>query len=122
MLNIEKCKDEIKKIMINEEFGLNCASAIVRDHDTNNCHSTSCYECSIKTLDWLTKEYVEPIKLTQFEYDLLVGYTQNDTYHESDRLREYKVLKHLKKQGHFDSVDDLDKTIKEVLENCKVVD
>lgn len=106
------------------------------------------YSCSAARMKWLLSEYKEPVKLTRLEYEIL-KYILNHTeykYIARDRLGhifiyENKPEKHVNDWGTlinggelrdlmvFDGLFkfikwlDLEPTpIKEVLENCEVVD
>ena len=68
-------------------------------------------------LDWLLAEYKEPIKLTKFEYDLLMSYI-NKGY----SLKNYSELKEMRNKGYFEGVTDTSMTINEILDNCEVID
>lgn len=74
-------------------------------------------------LDWLLEEHKEPIKLKQWEKDLLeVGYCTNRRFCDFDDLLA------LCDRGYFRGVTDIkgsgdtSMTIQEILDNCEVID
>ena len=78
-----------------------------------------CTECQKQFFEWLNEEYKEPIKLTQFEYDLLT--IRNSSVFFNSPLKSSRYFEELKEKGYFKNVD-LNMTAKEVLENCEVVE
>ena len=114
MKNIEKYYD----VLFNQDYGdLDCyfTEQIMKE----KCRSkSSCAECSRAFIKWLNKEYKEPIKLTQFEYDmLLITKEYNRTL---GKLRNNIYFEKLQEKGYFKNVD-LNMTAEEVLEKCEVV-
>ena len=71
MTNFEKWKEEILKISEEEEL------IAVRNNTPIGCNSISCGECDftpvesciLSRMEWLYREYREPIALTQKEYN-----------------------------------------------------
>lgn len=87
------------------------------------CGCDDCTECQKQFFEWLNEEYKEPIKLTQFEYDLLIAYA-SCPYDDEDEMKDMKlsssyIIEEMKKEGYFKNVD-LEMTLIEVLENCEV--
>ena len=72
---------------------------------------------SEKGFDWLLDEHKEPIKLTKFEYDLLMSYI-NKGY----SFKNYSELKEMRNKGYFEGVTDTSMTINEILESCEVIE
>lgn len=69
-------------------------------------------------LKWYSSPYEKPkYKLTQFEYDLL---RTNDMSHDR-KVGSFATYVNIKKVGYFKDID-FDLTIKDVLENCEVVE
>lgn len=68
---------------------------------------------------WFFEEYKEPIKLTQFEYDII-------NYHgKLSKFNDICILMAMKNKGHFKDMNSVEKcsmTIEEILENCEVVE
>ena len=83
------------------------------------CSCDDCTECQKQFFEWLNKEYKEPIKLTQFEYDML-SIRKSVVCHESP-LKDNIYFRKLKEKGYFKNVD-LSMTAIEILENCEVVE
>lgn len=71
-------------------------------------------------LDWLLEEHKEPIELTEFEHDVLKAFTRLHTYVEGDRIEDFRTLQELTRDGWFRGVENL--SIKEILDNCEVVE
>ena len=115
MKNIEKYYD----VLLNQDYyDLDCyfTEQIMKEECANK---KDCAECKKAFIKWLNEEYREPIKLTQFELDLLLitkeynrtlGELENNIYFEK-----------LQEKGYFKNVD-LSMTAKEVLERCKVIE
>lgn len=116
MKNFEKYIEEISTILANSH----CDNA----HLCNICNVRNVCE-KLGSLDekeiqeFLLTEYKEPIKLTQFEYDML---RTTSKYHLwLGELKNGLYYIKMKEKGYFKNVD-LSKTAKEVLENCEVVE
>ena len=122
MTNLEFYKDEIYEIQKDLfDKGL-CIS------DSIGVAICSVYEKQIGlsafmpvVLDWLLEEHKEPIKLTQFEYDLLEYYTYVDNSWNGRILHENYAIRYMCDKGYLKNVD-LNMTFREVLDNCEVVD
>ena len=116
MKTFEKYIEEISTILANS----NCDNA----HLCNICNVRNVCE-KLGTLDdeeiheFLLSEYKEPIKLTQFEYDII-------NYHgKLSKFNDICILMAMKNKGHFKHMNSVEKcsmTIKEILENCEVVE
>lgn len=63
----------------------------------------------------------KPIKLTQFEYDLLNAYSYEGTNVPNSRLIDYDFLNDLKMRGHYKNVD-MKMTFEDVLERAVIVE
>lgn len=101
-----------------------CAYKIKNDI---GCGHMDCGDCELCNNDYfvfsiLLKEHKEKIKLTQFEYDIIASYyeNQNSDQHNQRLLNAYAVIPRLKYKGYFKDLD-LNLTIKEVYENCEVI-
>lgn len=70
--------------------------------------------------DWLLSEHKDPIKLTQFEYDLLDSYVSDDNGRYC--FCDVKTFSFLKEKGYFEGVTDANMTLEEILDNCEVID
>ena len=75
---------------------------------------------SEKGFDWILAEHKEPIKLTQFEHDVLKAFTKLHIYVEGDGIEDFRTLQELNRDGWFNGIENL--SIKEILENCEVID
>ena len=72
-----------------------------------------------KGIEWLLEEHKEPIKLKQWEKDLLEEISYID-----ESFEESFFLTGMRKRGHFKGITDtnMSMTIKEILDNCEVDD
>lgn len=91
-----------------------------------NCtFAEDCKLCQRNNLIWLNQEICEPVKLTKFEYDLLMAYASCPGDDEDEikdmKLSSLYIIEGMKKDGYFQNVD-LEKTLSEVLENCEVIE
>lgn len=89
------------------------------------CLGTRCNECDFggsdccdKKLRWLASTYIKKYKLTQFEYDLIQTYRDGNN---DCKLSARRILRELKDKGYFNDVDK-NELIKDILENCEVVE
>lgn len=72
MLKIEKYKNEISKL-VNEDNILPCAIATVAGiRKEKPCYHQECEECHKKCLEWMYSEYKEPI-LSDEEKDIIIS-------------------------------------------------
>lgn len=122
MTNLEAYKEIIKEY-VKETGELTCAVAKLRDFPLKNCNYIACSDCKQFMIDWLSEEHIEPIELTQFEYDLLLNCKEaiEEDGKDDDVIKEWWIIKGMKEKGHFKNVE-IDMTFKEVLENCVVKD
>lgn len=67
-------------------------------------------------LDWLLEEHKEPIKLKQWEKDLL------EKFNNSQFFDYVPPLFKMKDEGYFKGVADTSMTLKEILDNCEVIE
>ena len=115
MKNIEKYYSEF---MNKSHINPNCYwFKVIRGNEY--CNGRSCGQCGEEFLEWLNEEYKEHIKLTQFEYDII-------NYHgRLSKFNDICFLMAMKNKGHFKHMNSVEKcsmTIKEILENCEVVE
>lgn len=120
MKNIEKYCDEL----LNLEGDINCyfTECIMKEECGNK---KDCDECKKDLIKWLNEEYKEPIKLTQFEYDLLMVH-MSAPFDDEDEMKDTKlsssyIIEGMKEEGYFKDID-LEMTLKEVLEKCEVIE
>lgn len=66
---------------------------------------------------WLVREYEEPIKLKQWEKDLL-----DCAFNKRLDFKDYSDLLEMKHRGYFKGVTNTDMKLSEILENCEVVE
>jgi hypothetical protein len=89
MLNAEKYKDELLKVINENEQDFIAFDD--RDNSVKNCNTMVCKDCKFTRtkakalctqtkLKWLLSEYKEPIKLTKLEYDILKHLSDNTKY------------------------------------------
>ena len=74
---------------------------------------------SEKGFDWLLEEHKEPIKLKKWEYDLI---RTNDRPHECNAFESFNTYRNMKAMGYFEGITDTYMTLKEILDNCEVVE
>lgn len=67
--------------------------------------------------EWLLKEHKEPIKLTKFEYDLLMSYINKGYF-----FKNFSELKEMRNKGYFKGVTDTSMKIQYILNNCEVIE
>lgn len=72
---------------------------------------------SEKGFDWLLEEHKEPIKLKQWEYDLLMSYINKGYY-----FKNFSELKEMKNKGYFKGITDTSMKILYILKNCEVIE
>ena len=123
MTNLEFYKDEIIKQIKKSyddpaytSYGQAFCAAICRVYtkDKKTPFYGVYYE---QVLDWLLEEHKEPIKLQQWEKDLVGCVVDGLNIFES-----YYSLMEMKRIGHFKGVTNTSMTLKEILENCEVIE
>lgn len=72
---------------------------------------------SEKGFDWLLEEHKEPIKLKQWEKDLL-----ETLQCEEVKFCCHELLLEMRYKGHFKGISDIGMNLREILGNCKVVE
>lgn len=118
MTNFEKYFEQIKKEIECDDFF--CVVASIKNK--NDLCGDGCYSCEMSCLDWLKEEYEEPIRLTKWEYDLILNCEEANEYSDEDTLEEYWIIEGMKQKGHFKGIDNLDITFKEVKDNHVIVE
>lgn len=89
MLNAEKYKDELLKVI--DENEQDFIAFDDRDNTIKNCTTMVCENCKFSSakakvlctqtkFKWLLSEYKEPIKLSKLEYDILKYMSDNTAY------------------------------------------
>lgn len=111
---VEKIKEEI-------EYGdFFCIVASIKNK--NNLCDDGCYACKMSCLDWLKEKCKEPIKLTKWEYDLILNCEEANGYRDEDMLEDYWIIEGMKQKGHFKGIDNLDITFKEIEDSHIIVE
>lgn len=113
MTNLEANKDKI-------EFGDICLCAHIIKYG-KRCNGKFYIDCEFsrnadECIKEILAEYKEPIKLKQWEKDLLKLHEYNQ------RFCNYTALFGMKHQGYFKCVEDESMTIKEILDNCEAIE
>ncbi|OUP61704.1 hypothetical protein B5F14_01740 [Faecalitalea cylindroides] len=93
----------------------------------NTCNGKDCYDCPLNKvgdlIDLLLQEHKEPIKLKQWEKDLISLYDKDDECYSIDYgFSSFLTLNGLKEKGYFKGITDTSMTIKEILKNCEVIE
>ena len=119
MTNLEFYKDEINCFIKEKSFGsVSCAIKYGFEEFAikyiENYKNRPC-----EFVDWLLSEHKEPIKLKKWEYDLI---RSNDRPHECNCFESFNTYRNMRKLGHFKGITDTSMTLKEILDNCEVVD
>lgn len=70
-----------------------------------------------KGIEWLLEEHKESIKLTKFEYDLLMSYINKGYF-----FKNFSELKEMRNKGYFKGITDTSMKIQYILNNCEVVE
>lgn len=117
MTNLEFYKDEIKNVYALDRYLGDSISKVASRHG----YDTEGFVKEGKIIDWLLEEHKEPIKLKQFEYDLLEYYTYVDNSWNGRILHENYAIRYMCDKGYLKNVD-LNMTFREVLDNCEVED
>lgn len=115
MTNLEFYKDEINCFIKEKSFGsVSCAIKYGFEEFAikyiENYKNRPC-----EFVDWLLSEHKEPIKLKQWEKDLLVCCLDTDL-----KFDYYKHFRDMKKKGYYRGITDTSMTINKILENCEV--
>ena len=126
MTNLERYKDEFVYMLNKNKITLCSFFEVLNNYD--DCDTCpygfeSCEKggwCNYrKFIDWLLEEHKEPIKLKQWEYDLIRA---NDRPHECNVFESFNTYRKMKDIGYFEGITDTSMTLKEILDNCEVVD
>ena len=112
MTNLEFYKDEIKKEYLKQGF-LGDALFIIAKRNGYKYGRKDQY-----LIDWLLEEHKEKIKLKKWEYDLIRSVNWMCEF----KFESFNIYQNMKKLGHFKGVTNTSMTLKEILENCEIVD
>lgn len=120
MTNLEFYKDKILK-NINNSYSLSCAVCCVMNNFDigieNGCSGVMCKPA--KAVEWMLAEHKEPIKLKQWEFEL-IGYIYRTSSVKKMFFVHYSELNYLRGVGYFKGITNEYMTLKEILENCEV--
>lgn len=119
MTNLEYYKDEVMEHCCLCEIAWICKYG-------KCCPGNSCNSCEFdysnrKCLEVILAEHKEPNKLKQWEYDLLTIF-ENHAVNDKLALDSAIIIAPMLRAGYFKGVHDTSMTIKDILENCEVVD
>lgn len=128
MTNLEYLKKNFNKFKLYDE-DLFCELAFIcktgercEGFKYERC-SEGCGGCQFRNIrnaiDYLLQEHKEPIKLKQWEYDTI-------KYHgKLSKFNDIHFLMAMKNKGYFKDMNSVEKcsmTIKEILDNCEVIE
>jgi len=115
MTNLEYYKDEIEERFkqLFKSFTDTSSLACALD-ETYLKHRKQKYG---SMFTWYFEEHKEPIKLTKFEYDLLMSYINQGYY-----FKNYGELKEMRNKGYFKGITDTSMKIHYILNNCEVIE
>lgn len=124
MTNLEYLKKNVNKFKLCDD-DLFCEFAFISktgercEESKGKYFSGGCAGCQFRNirnaLDYLLQEHKEPIKLKQWEYDLLKEFKKDWNY------AERQVFWNLNKKGYFKGVIDISMKIEDILKNCEIV-
>ena len=126
MTNLEYLKKNFNKFNLYDEdlfceLAFTCKTGKRCDGFKYERCSEGCGGCQFRNIrnaiDYLLQEHKELIKLTKFEYDLLMSYI-NKGY----SFKNYSELKEMRNKGHFKGVKDTSMSIQYILDNCEVIE
>lgn len=122
MTNLEWVKNNFNRLELSND-DLFCDIAFISKTGKSciECEGTYCSECQFRNIrraiDFLLQEHKESIKLTKFEYDLLMSYINKGYF-----FRNYSELKEMRYKGYFKGITDTSTKIQDILNNCEVVE
>lgn len=99
----------------NEYLGLAIIDVYIKDLKRLGLDEPATAVASV--MHWLVREYEEPIKLTKFEYDLLMSYINKGYYFEN-----HSELKEMRNKGYFKGITDTSMKMRDILKNCEVIE
>lgn len=86
----------------------------------NTCNGKDCYDCPLNKvgdlIDFLLAEHKEPVKLKQWEYDLMWGLEEGSKFHD------WGSLCYMKRKGYFKGITDTSMKIEDILKKCEVIE
>lgn len=118
MTNLEWLNENLTK---EEKSNVQMCVVVNKKFYKDTCNGKDCYDYPLNKvgdlIDFLLAEHKEPIKLTKFEYDLLMSYINKGYF-----FRNYSELKEMRNKGHFKGVKDTSMSIQYILKNCEVIE
>lgn len=91
----------------------------------NTCNGKDCYDCPLNKvgdlIDFLLAEHKELIKLTKFEYDLLMVF-YDFTDNAKLTLDNAIIISPMLRAGYFQGVPNTSMSIQYILDNCEVIE
>lgn len=69
-------------------------------------------------IDWLLADRKETIKLTQWEFDLITANNMSPDL----KFSSFRIYRKMISLGYFKGVKDTSMTLREILENCEVIE
>lgn len=125
MTNLEYLKKNFNKFKLYDEdlfceLAFICKTGKRCDGFKYERCSEGCSGCQFKNIrnaiDYLLQEHKEPIKLKQWEYDLIEHYAVIKRFDGVDMLMV------MRSKGHFKGVKDTSMSIQYILNNCEVIE
>ena len=125
MTNLEYLKKNFNKFNLYDEdlfceLAFTCKTGKRCDGFKYERCSEGCGGCQFRNIrnaiDYLLQEHKEPIKLKQWEYDLLTLLNKESIFHTV-----YNLCK-LREKGHYKGVTDTSMKIQDILKNCEVIE
>lgn len=92
------------------------------------CYGKSCADCEFygdsaeECVKAMLAEHKEPIKLKQWEKDLIYVLYKGYSETETKSFNDLWYLRNMKFKEHFKGITDTSMTLKEILENCEVIE
>ena len=123
MTNLEWLNENLTK---EEKSNVQMCVVVNKKFYKYTCAGKNCYDCPLNKvgdlIDFLLlerkeQEHREPIKLTKFEYDLLMSYINKGYY-----FKNYSELKEMRYKGYFKGITDTSMKIQYILKNCEVIE
>lgn len=118
MTNLEWLNENLTK---EEKSNVQMCVVVNKKFYKYTCDGKNCYDCPLNEvgdlIDLLLKEHKEPIKLKQWEYDLLMSYINKGYY-----FKNYSELKEMRNKGYFKGITDITMKLSEILDNCEVIE
>ena len=120
MTNLEYIKNNFNKFSFSGD-NLVCEIAYMKKYSKDCKYGCNCKECKFKriedAIDYLLQGYKEPIKLKQWEYDLIKIHTE--PLHAC--FCNFGTLVKLHNKGHFKGIKDVSMKVEDILNNHIIV-